>query len=98
MDNTAHEWVLQGITSWGSGGQAKLQRIWESGVLVSQKRSPGTAGKLIPCAHLMAGPEGSRVGDVCLNRTFPHLFYSKSRQQKSLQQQKAKKWESIAGG
>lgn len=44
-----------------------------SGFGVSEEVSRGAAGKLVSGAHLMTGPEGSRVGDVCLNQTFPHL-------------------------
>lgn len=75
MNDTADKLELSGTSCWGGERKSRLQRAWESGVLVPQSRSPAAVGKLVPGAHQMSGPEAAGWRAVCLGPalTFPCL-------------------------
>lgn len=75
MNDTADKLQLRGTSCWGREGKSRLQRVWESGVLASQSRSPGAVGKLVPGAGLVSGPEAAEWRPECLvpASTFPCL-------------------------
>lgn len=75
MNDTADKLELSGTSCWGREGKSRLQRVWESGVLVSQSGSLAAVGKLVPGARQMSGPEAAGWRAVCLGpaSTFPCL-------------------------